>query len=86
MLVGVDSRKNEHVPDPRVRDVHKHSFDNQMTTQSHPKPRSASPTLYGKKGSKNMWMRSCAVCKALLKKLSLRDSIRCQCGWEWLGH
>jgi DNA-directed RNA polymerase subunit RPC12/RpoP len=35
--------------------------------------------------SKNMWMRSCAVCKALLKKFKLSDSIRCQCGWEWLG-
>ena len=30
-----------------------------------------------------MWMRSCAVCKALLRKLRLWDSIRCQCGWEW---
>ena len=30
-----------------------------------------------------MWMRSCAVCKALLKKPRLWDSIRCQCGWEW---
>jgi hypothetical protein len=30
-----------------------------------------------------MWMRSCAVCKALLGKPHLWDSIRCQCGWEW---
>ena len=33
-----------------------------------------------------MWMRSCAVCKALLKKLQLCDSLGCQCGWEWSGH
>ena len=33
-----------------------------------------------------MWMRSCAVCKALLQKLTLCDLVRCQCGWEWLGH
>ena len=33
-----------------------------------------------------MWMRSCAVCKALLQKCSLRDSVRCQCGWEWQGY
>src|ERR1700751_6411322 len=32
-----------------------------------------------------MWMRSCAVCKALLKKFRLCDSVRCQCGWEWEG-
>ena len=32
-----------------------------------------------------MWMRSCAVCKALLRKLRLSDSIRCQCGWDWQG-
>jgi hypothetical protein len=29
-----------------------------------------------------MWMRSCAICKTLLKKLKLVDSVRCQCGWE----
>jgi hypothetical protein len=33
-----------------------------------------------------MWMRSCAICKALMKKLKLSDSVRCQCGWEWQGH
>jgi hypothetical protein len=33
-----------------------------------------------------MWMRSCAVCKALLRKLRLCDSVRCQCGWEWQGY
>ena len=33
-----------------------------------------------------MWMRSCAVCKALLRKVRLSDSVRCQCGWEWEGH
>src|SRR5947209_12190538 len=32
---------------------------------------------------KAMWMRSCAVCKALLTKLNLRDSVRCRCGWQW---
>jgi len=32
-----------------------------------------------------MWMRSCVVCKALLKKLRLCDSVRCECGWEWEG-
>ncbi len=26
-------------------------------------------------------MRSCAVCKALLHKLRLRDSVCCRCGW-----
>jgi len=30
-----------------------------------------------------MWMRSCAVCKALLRKPRLSDSVCCQCGWEW---
>jgi len=30
-----------------------------------------------------MWMRSCAICKALLRKLRLCDSVRCQCGWVW---
>src|SRR3974390_2538515 len=34
-------------------------------------------------GSKAMWIRSCAVCKELLKKLRLSDCIRCKCGWEW---
>ena len=33
-----------------------------------------------------MWMRSCATCKALLKKLRLSEFVRCQCGWEWPGH
>jgi hypothetical protein len=33
--------------------------------------------------SKAMWMRSCAICKELLKKLRLSDSLRCKCGWEW---
>ena len=33
-----------------------------------------------------MWMRSCAICKALLRKARLWDSVRCQCGWEWDGH
>jgi len=32
-----------------------------------------------------MWMRSCAICKALLRKFRLCDSVRCQCGWEWEG-
>jgi hypothetical protein len=30
-----------------------------------------------------MWMRSCAVCEALLRKLQLWGSIRCQWGREW---
>ena len=30
-----------------------------------------------------MWMRSCPLCKSLLKKLHLYDFLRCQCGWEW---
>jgi hypothetical protein len=33
-----------------------------------------------------MWMRSCAICKALMKKLRLSDSVRYECGWEWQGH
>src|ERR1019366_9802887 len=36
-------------------------------------------------GEEAMWMRSCAVCKALMIKLRLRDSVRCRCGWEWSG-
>jgi hypothetical protein len=32
-----------------------------------------------------MWMRPCALCKELLKKLRLSDSVRCKCGWEWHG-
>ena len=32
---------------------------------------------------KPMWMRSCAICKALLHKLQLCESVRCQCGWVW---
>ena len=27
-----------------------------------------------------MWMRSCAICKALLHELQLCRSVRCQCG------
>ena len=34
-------------------------------------------------GGRDMWMRSCAVCKALLRKLRLCDSVRCSCGWMW---
>jgi len=34
-------------------------------------------------GEEAMWMRPCAVCKALMMKLRLRDSVRCQCGWKW---
>jgi hypothetical protein len=33
-----------------------------------------------------MWMRSCAICKALLRKMRLSDSVCCQCGWEWQGN
>ena len=33
-----------------------------------------------------MWMRSCAICRALMKKLRLSDCLRCQCGWEWQGN
>src|SRR5579872_5307499 len=33
-----------------------------------------------------MWMRSCAICKSLMTKLRLSDSVRCQCGWEWHGY
>src|ERR1035441_1615011 len=36
-------------------------------------------------GEEAMWMRSCAVCKALMVMLRLRDSVRCRCGWEWSG-
>jgi hypothetical protein len=32
---------------------------------------------------KPMWMRSCAICKALLHKFQLCESVRCQCGWVW---
>jgi hypothetical protein len=30
-----------------------------------------------------MWMRLCALCKALMVKSRLSDSVRCQCDWEW---
>jgi hypothetical protein len=30
-----------------------------------------------------MWMRSCPLRKALLKKLKLCDAICCQCEWVW---
>ena len=30
-----------------------------------------------------MWMRACAICKRLLTKHNLSDSVRCECGWEW---
>ncbi len=33
--------------------------------------------------SKVMWMRACAVCKSLVKKRRLCDSVHCQCGWQW---
>jgi len=32
-----------------------------------------------------MWMRACAICKAVLFKVHLVDKVRCQCGWEWGG-
>ena len=32
-----------------------------------------------------MWMRSCAACKAGLRKLRMGDSVRCNCGWVWVG-
>jgi len=31
-----------------------------------------------------MWMRTCPICKRLLKKLRLTDDVRCECGWQWL--
>src|SRR5258705_7479777 len=31
----------------------------------------------------NMWMRACAACRRILRKASLCDHIRCECGWEW---
>ena len=30
-----------------------------------------------------MWTRACPVCKAVLRKYSLREAIRCCCGWVW---
>ena len=30
-----------------------------------------------------MWMRCCAVCRRMLKKLNLQAHIQCDCGWEW---
>ncbi len=32
-----------------------------------------------------MWMRTCAICKCLLRKAYLWQTVRCQCGWEWSG-
>ena len=55
------------------------SFDNQMTRRLHPKSQLASPIFCRQSVRNNMWMRSCVVCKALLSKLRLSDSTRCQC-------
>jgi len=30
---------------------------------------------------RTMWIRSCAVCRGLLRKFRLCDSVRCRCGW-----
>ena len=30
-----------------------------------------------------MWMRCCAACRRVLRKASLADHVRCECGWEW---
>jgi len=30
-----------------------------------------------------MWMRLCAVCNAILRKPTLREQVRCRCGWSW---
>jgi hypothetical protein len=30
-----------------------------------------------------MWIRLCPLCKATLQKYSLREAIRCCCGWVW---
>ena len=30
-----------------------------------------------------MWTRSCALCKAVLRKFHLSETVRCQCGWQW---
>jgi len=57
-----------------------------MTTAVASQTTISESNLYAALRSKDMWMRSCAVCKALLKKLRLIDSVRCQCGWEWHGH
>lgn len=35
-------------------------------------------------GENEMWIRSSGVCKRILRKLRLRASVRCQCGWSWL--
>jgi hypothetical protein len=32
-----------------------------------------------------MWMRACAICKAVLFRFHLAEKVRCQCGWEWGG-
>jgi hypothetical protein len=63
-----------------------HSFDNQMTIRCIRNHDQRVQFCMGTEGGNNMWMRSCAVCKVLLRKLRLTDSIRCQCGWEWQGH
>ncbi len=31
------------------------------------------------------WMRLCPLCKAVLTKSRLSESIHCPCGWEWEG-
>jgi hypothetical protein len=73
----------------------KQSFNNFKTTARNPNLTRATPMFHTTEAAfvgeslvrrTTMWMRSCAICKALLKKLSLSDFVRCQCGWEWQGH
>ena len=74
----------------------KQSFNNRETTAPNPNLTCATPSIHTAEKRLSlesqplwrtaMWMRSCAICKALLKKLRLSDFVRCQCGWEWAGH
>ena len=67
----------------------KQSFNNFETTAPHPNLTCATPIFIRPKAAfvgesllwrTAMWMRSCVICKALLKKLRLSDFVRCQCG------
>jgi hypothetical protein len=33
--------------------------------------------------TRGVWMRACPHCSATLCKISLRETVRCACGWEW---
>ena len=63
----------------------KHSFDNHMTLVLHPKARSASPTFYGNSTEQKHRDAVTRGVQGTPEKTQVSDSVRCQCGWEWVG-